>query len=114
TTRLASHALDHVSHAFQGPHSVGIAVGFSALGERCFDLGQLRCDLGWTDALFEQVRGTHPSLFHRRKITPRTYSPATRPGRMLLIANSWGGTHPLVFAPTPTLPVVAAYFAKSL
>src|SRR6266849_10874927 len=145
--RDPSHALDHFSHAFQGPHIVDVAVGCSALGERCFDLGQLLAvqlgqpsgasrptqtispsptphrapirhdlmahaqlpgDLGWTDALLKQVRGTHPALLHRRKITPRTYSAATRPRRVLPIANSSGSTHSLVFAPTPTSPVVAA------
>src|SRR6266567_2593724 len=40
---------------------------------------QLPCDLRRTDALFEQVRGAHPPLFHRLEVAPRPNAPHRRP-----------------------------------
>src|SRR5437870_10930036 len=127
--------LDHLSHAFQGPQIVRIAVGFGTLGQRALDLpklfsiqlrqpprspgaaqpvsagltphrapirddlmahAHLPSDLGWSDALREQVRSTHPSLLHRLKVTSGTSSPDTRPCLMPLTGGPYGNTHPSV------------------
>src|SRR6185312_1018295 len=128
----AGGALDNLRDALQGPHVIGIAIGFSAFGQFGLDLVKLFTldlrqspgtsrrsetisarpspniapvrhdlmphaepprDLGWCDALLEQVRRLHAPLLHRRKVAPRPNSSPRRALTSLLYRN---GCHPSV------------------